>query len=356
LAAAPAIAAALLCWLPVWQTPSIVAASRAAFAAAFPPAAAAAAVAGAPAPAPAGSALRSAPAPTPLNLGALFLGAPAPDVRAERGIAFLEETDADGRSYRFAADFWRPAGDGPFPVVIRVHGGAWVSGDKGAGNMGFMNRYLAGRGYAVFDIQYGLNRDAEFALKAPTPPELLGPFGIDDMVRQIGAFSAFLADNADRFAADPDRVFLSGGSAGGQLILAAALAASSGYAERRPGYGIDARLTVLGLAPFYPAVGGAAGLGISGSPELQQPIRLLSAAAPPALVYQGGLDGLVPLARVREFAAAYNAAGGGRMALIEFPTAGHGSDLEFWNCYNQVYVYFLDRFLDALAYPPSDGI
>jgi hypothetical protein len=41
-------------------------------------------------------------------------------------------------------------------TLIRIHGGGWVSGDKGGSNMVQMNKYFAAQGYIVFDIQYGL--------------------------------------------------------------------------------------------------------------------------------------------------------------------------------------------------------
>src|SRR5688500_9192157 len=55
-------------------------------------------------------------------------------------------------------DFYRPAQVGPagdpVPAVIVVHGGGWSKGDKGEAAL--WNRWLARRGFAVFDIQYRL--------------------------------------------------------------------------------------------------------------------------------------------------------------------------------------------------------
>ena len=56
----------------------------------------------------------------------------------------------------FLFDWYCPVGEGPFPVIISIHGGAWVIGNKGSMNIPLFNQYFASKGYAVFDIQYGL--------------------------------------------------------------------------------------------------------------------------------------------------------------------------------------------------------
>ena len=79
-----------------------------------------------------------------------------------------------------------------------------------------MNKYFASQGYIVFDIQYGLHRP-DRKEDALTPINVLGDFNIDDMVRQIGEFTKYLEFNADKYNANLDSVFISGGSAGGHL-------------------------------------------------------------------------------------------------------------------------------------------
>lgn len=330
LLALPALAAALLALLPLADTPLVVEAARREFAASF------------------GREASSLRAPgmrrTPFSLGDFFLGTASGPAVEKRDLVYLRERAADGRDYEFRFDAWGDGRPGAHPVVIRVHGGAWVSGDKGGTNMGRMNAYLATRGYAVFDIQYGLSDKGRFSLKLKREPTE-GPFGIDDMVRQIGLFSSFLADHAKDYGADVDRVFVSGGSAGGQLVLAAVLATSSGFRDAHAGIGLDPRLRVLGLLPFYPAVGYARGIGVPSTPELDDPRGLIGAAAPPALVYQGGHDGMVAVERVRDFAAAWKRASAAPFALIELPFAGHGSDLLFNGPFNQVFLYYMESFM-----------
>lgn len=338
--ALPALLAGLLALLPLLDTPLVIAAAEAEFQSAF----------GVKASSLRSSGMRS----SRFSMGDFLLGAPVRKASSRLDQVYLRERASNGRDYEFRFDAWLPplwastnpgpATSAPYPVIIRIHGGAWVMGDKGPSNMGAMNRYLASEGYAVFDIQYGLSDTGRFSLKgAPEPTE--GPFGLEDMVRQIGAFTSYLADHAADYPVDLGRVYVSGGSAGGQLALASVLATSSGWRKDHPGQGLDPRLRVRGIVPFYPAVGLARDIGVAGAVELDQPSHLLGPGAPPALVYQGRIDGMVPLAKVRAFREAWRASGAPAFGLIEFPFAGHGSDLVFAGPFNQVFLYCLESFL-----------
>ena len=56
-------------------------------------------------------------------------------------------------------DVWQPTNttDGPFPVVMSVHGGGFVSGDPKPTQP--PNSYFAERGFVAFGVQYRLARD-----------------------------------------------------------------------------------------------------------------------------------------------------------------------------------------------------
>jgi len=60
------------------------------------------------------------------------------------------------------------------------------------------------------------------------PDEVSGEYTIDDMVRHLGEFTTYLADNHENFGASIDSVFISGGSTGGHLANAVALGLSRG--------------------------------------------------------------------------------------------------------------------------------
>lgn len=87
----------------------------------------------------------------------------------------------------------------PNAVVVWIHGGGWLSGDKN--DVANYSRILAARGPTVVAVDYSL---------APTSlyPEPLA---------EINTALTYLVKNAERLHIDPDRIFLAGDSAGAQL-------------------------------------------------------------------------------------------------------------------------------------------
>src|SRR5213596_350400 len=62
----------------------------------------------------------------------------------------IEYAKPDGK--RLLMDLRVPEGDGPFPVILYLHSGAWISGDRFGGPA----IRQASRGYAVASIDYRL--------------------------------------------------------------------------------------------------------------------------------------------------------------------------------------------------------
>ena len=91
-------------------------------------------------------------------------------------------------------------GEGPFPVILSIHGGAFKAGDKGDNQVIPMLEGLK-RGYAVVSINYRLSQEAIF------PAQI---FDIKAAVRWIRA-------NAKQYKFNPDKIASWGGSAGGHL-------------------------------------------------------------------------------------------------------------------------------------------
>ncbi|NGZ75122.1 alpha/beta hydrolase [Saccharibacillus alkalitolerans] len=276
-----------------------------------------------------------------------FYGAKSEDYRVQPDIVYYEGKEGVDAGVKLAFDAYMPpegAKDlpGQGSVLIRIHGGGWTIGDKGAGNYAQMNKHFASQGYVVFDVQYGLSDQKKFVESAPVPEQVVGSFNIDDMLRHIGLFTTYMADHAEEYGANTESVFLSGGSAGGQLAAAAGLAP---YAE---GFGkiIDPRITVKGIIPYYPANGLAADVGITGSTdELADPALLVNEDSPPALIYQGQNDGIVDPEIARTFVRAYRDAGNDRVALVEMPFGTHGSDIYYASYYNEPFTYMMERFM-----------
>ena len=146
-----------------------------------------------------------------------FAGGPA---RSAVGVTTETYAAPGGRPLR--VDVYRPArpaGDGPpraYPGVIVVHGGAWDSGRRSEQPQ--WNRWLVGRGYVVFDVDYRL---------APQPNWELAT---GDVLCAVGT----IKQRAAEWGLDPDRLALLGRSAGAHLALLAAYAAHTPQTPQTP--------------------------------------------------------------------------------------------------------------------------
>jgi acetyl esterase/lipase len=113
---------------------------------------------------------------------------------------------------RLALDLYTPAGTPPFPVVVWIHGGSWVSGDRNI-FPGHPALRLRDRGYAVATIDYRLVPEGFFPAQS----------------HDCKAAVRWLRGNAERYGLDRNRIGTWGASAGGHL--AALLGTSVGVAE-----------------------------------------------------------------------------------------------------------------------------
>jgi len=109
------------------------------------------------------------------------------------------ETD-DGRA--LPADVVVPEGDGPFPVVVYLHGGGWVLGSVDTYRI--VTFGLAQAGYLVVAVDYAL---------APEEPF---PAGFDDCAFTV----QWAVDHAKEYGGDSSRLAIAGDSAGANLTAA----------------------------------------------------------------------------------------------------------------------------------------
>lgn len=108
------------------------------------------------------------------------------------------------RSPRNLLDLHRPAGPGPFPVFLDIHGGGFVTGDK---RQIRPPATVVARGIAVARMNYRLSDQARW------------PAQQEDVLAAI----AYLRAHAPELGLRPDRLAIGGHSAGGFLALSAAL-------------------------------------------------------------------------------------------------------------------------------------
>ncbi|QDU64121.1 Carboxylesterase NlhH [Planctomycetes bacterium Pan216] len=109
---------------------------------------------------------------------------------------------AYGPHERNVLDFWQAEGNGPRPLVIYIHGGGWVGGDKTNIRPDALERLLDA-GISVASINYRYSTQKPF----PAP------------MRDGGLAVQFLRHHAKEFNIDPERVACFGGSAGAVTSL-----------------------------------------------------------------------------------------------------------------------------------------
>ncbi|WP_226038480.1 alpha/beta hydrolase [Aquibacillus saliphilus] len=283
---------------------------------------------------------------TPFSIPEYFFGTPSGTFSVKREILFYQGTEGVDQGIELSFDAYLPPEDEPdLPgnrsVLIRIHGGGWTIGDKGSANYPQINKYFASQGYVVFDVQYGLANKEKFINYSSVPETRIGDFSIDDMVRHIGIFTNYLEEHQQEYGANLKSVFVSGGSAGGHLANAVGLAVASGEYN----YLLNSTITVKGIIPFYPANGLATNLGINGTDQLVDPTLLIEKDSPPTLIYQGTHDTTVEPAIATEFHTKYQTQDNNQAALLMMPFASHGSNFYFSSYYNQMFIYYMERFM-----------
>jgi acetyl esterase/lipase len=312
------------------------------------------------------------------------------------------EQDAVYHTYpdgtRLRCDIWQPLAEVvPTGVaLIYLHGSAWHYSDKD-----FLTRtlfrHLASQGHVIMDVAYRLCPDTD----------------LGGMLSDAKHAVAFLKANAARYGVDPDRIVLSGASAGGHLALLAAYAPNHprltprdlldvdlkpravismyGPTDLRPLYrygrriALDApplewgrpymvtpeRISKVAERLKYRASDAAVKAAttsmpqifanlLGGSPdevpdmyELASPVSHIAPDAPLTLLFQGAADALVPAEIAREF---YHTATARGVAVdyVEYEDTEHAFDLAMPDRgpATRSMIYDIERFLALVAVEP----
>ena len=212
-----------------------------------------------------------------------------------------------GAGRRNHLDIWRRAdlpADARAPVLLQVHGGAWVVGQKEFQANPLM-AHLAERGWVCVAINYRLS------------PRATWPDHIIDVKRAI----AWVRDHVADHGGDPDFLVITGGSAGGHLSSLAAV--TPGLTDFQPGFE-EADTSVAAAVPFYGVYDFTDRHGFA-NPDLEHlltdfvfksrlsedrdrwdqasPMSHIGPDAPPFFVLHGTNDTLVPVEEARAFSA-----------------------------------------------------
>lgn len=230
-------------------------------------------------------------------------------------------------------DLARPQGDGPFPAIVFIHGGGWSGGNR-QGYRGQIQE-AARRGYVAATISYRLMKFDQ-AKKETTTADPIFPAQIHDAKAAI----RWVRANAQRYHVDPNRIGVTGGSAGGHLSLLVGLTDPSSGLEGNSGNPdqssrVQAVVNVFGptdmaacwekssVAWIFRLFMGGTPAEAAGCYQAASPVTYVSKDNPPVLTLHGDQDALVPIEQATTLDEKMKAVGASH-TLIVFQGQGHG--------------------------------
>ena len=237
----------------------------------------------------------------------------------EQGIVYGQGGDVD-----LELDLARPAtGDGPFPAIVFIHGGGWQGGSR----TGYLDeaRRAAEHGYVAVTVTYRLTN-----LLVDGKPKYLFP----EQVHDVKCAVRWVRAHAAQYHVDPERIGVTGGSAGGHLSLMVGLADSSAGLEGNGGYAdqssrVQAVVNYFGpteLASCYESnetAADAIGAFLGGPPQDEadrykaaSPVTYVDRDDPPILTLHGSQDGIVPAEQAKLLDAKMKQAGAPHTLVI----------------------------------------
>ena len=191
---------------------------------------------------------------------------------------------------------------------VFFHGGGWVGGAPG--QFTEHSKYFASRGLVCFQAQYRL-----LDKKNSDPPTIC--------IQDARSAMRWVRSNAKEFGIDPDRIASAGGSAGGHL------ATSLGTIDKHDEPGEDTEVSVRpnAMILFNPVFdNGPEGWGakrVGDRYDEFSPAHNITKDTPPAIVFLGDMDNLIPVSTLESFATKM-ANAGVRCDAYVFPGMGHG--------------------------------
>jgi acetyl esterase/lipase len=215
--------------------------------------------------------------------------------------------------HRLLLDLYLPDREGPHPVIVWVHGGAWRAGSKKSMPLD----ELVNIGYAVASVDYRLSPVAPFPAQ----------------VHDIKAAIRFLRAKSEEYGLNTERIAIAGASAGGHLAALVGVTNGSDYHEGNVGEHLDQASDVAAIIDMYGPTNFLTilkqstphGLGVR-IPALQlllrkqptddpvfaklaSPVYHIDSADPPLLLIHGVQDPQVPISQSLELHGHYQHVG-----------------------------------------------
>jgi acetyl esterase/lipase len=226
------------------------------------------------------------------------------------------------------------------PAIVFFHGGGWVAGSAKA--FAEHGKYFASRGAVSVLVEYRL-------LKSKKSEELPTV-----CIQDARSAMRWVRKNAGMLGVNPDRIASAGGSAGGHL--AAFVGMMDGMDDPQDDLSISPKSNAMLL--FNPVFdNGPTGYAYQRVKERYNefsPLHNISSDDPPAIVFLGDRDELIPVETVNEFKKQMNAAGVACEVMI-FEGMPHGF-FNYGKYDNKPYHETIragDRFLTELGWLPD---
>ena len=248
---------------------------------------------------------------------------------------FLRVSTRDGQSMPVVVT--RPAGPGPWPTVVLVHGGPWARGSEGGWGWEPQAQFLASRGYLVVE------------------PEFRGSTGFGDAwyragFRQWGLAMQEDLTDAARWAiaqglADPKRVAIAGASYGGYAALMALVKEPALFRAAINWVGMTDIETMFSLSwsdyagGLWHREGMPVLIGDPGRDAQQfrqaSPLKPAKEIRQPVMLAYGWRDQRVPLEHGTRIPDALQDAGNRQVEWVQYDDEGHGfrgqaNVIDFW--------------------------
>jgi acetyl esterase/lipase len=211
-------------------------------------------------------------------------------VPKDAGSKLVASDVAYGTDQRQRLDVYAPTiGQGPWPVVVFVHGGSWQTGSKDG--YAFAGRALAAQGFVTMVVSYRLH------------PENPYPAFVEDTALAL----KWTANNAQQFGGDGRQLFAMGHSAGAYNLAMAVL--DKNYAEAVPP--LQGVVTLAGPFDFLP-LDSPITIEVFGKLTdlpAAQPVNHLRADAPPFLILHGRADQTVRIKNAESLQRGFDSVG-----------------------------------------------
>lgn len=287
------------------------------------------------------------------SAASFWAGALLPFKTGRKGVKRIADVPYGDAGVKNTLDIYVPetASETPRPVIIHIHGGAWIIGHKKQQGQPLM-QHLVSRGWIAVDINYRLG------------PVHRMDVVISDVLRAI----AWVKTNIAEYGGDPNFVATTGGSAGGHLTALTALipnndAFKEGFAD--VDCSVDAAIPMYGVYDFIDRTGAL----VKGQVEIEafltkntmpgprsthedfwdkvSPMGNIHKDAPPMLVMHGRHDALAAFKSAEIFVEALGKVSENEVLFGALPSAQHSYDSAFGPP-TTAHVYAAERFLNKI--------